>query len=124
MVVFCHKLLKDRITHVEKHNEATGVAHVLGNKGGVAVAMVVKDTRLCFVNSHLTAHQHQTKRRNDDVKEIIEGVKFGYQGMDVLHQFHHLLWMGDLNYRFVLVDRIDDWGLETGDWGLGLRFGD
>ena len=100
MLVLCHKRLKEYITHIEKHTEATGVAHVLGTKGGVAVAMVMKDTRLCFMNSHLSAHQHQTKRRNDDAKEIIEGVKLGYQGVDILHQFHHLVWMGDLNYRY------------------------
>mgnify|MGYP001561123710 CR=1 FL=1 len=34
-----------------------------------------------------------------NVKEIIEGVRLGASHVDIHHQFHHVFWMGDLNYR-------------------------
>jgi endonuclease/exonuclease/phosphatase family metal-dependent hydrolase len=84
---------------VETTTEATGLANVYGNKGGVGIALMIKDTRLCFISSHLAAHQNKTAERNADVKQIIQGLHFGDDKMDCLHQFHHVFWMGDLNYR-------------------------
>jgi len=96
------------ISDVHTHTEATGVASVLGNKGGVVVALNVRDTRLVFVNSHLAAHQHKTTKRNANVAEIITGVHVGYPGMDILHQYDHVFWLGDLNYRLDYGDQGDE----------------
>ncbi len=89
---------------VESAGEATGLGHVHSNKGGVAAVVHVWDTSVAFVNSHLAAHQNKTKRRNEDYAEIVEGCSLGVTGMDVMNQFHHLVWMGDLNYRLDLTD--------------------
>lgn len=83
-------------------SEATGVGHVGTNKGGVATVVWVWDTAVCFVNSHLAAHQGKTNRRNSDYKEIVEQIMIGDNGLDILNQFHHTVWMGDLNYRLDL----------------------
>jgi len=84
--------------------EATGLGHVLSNKGGVGVVCRVWDTQVCFINSHLAAHDDMTARRNDDFAEIVQGCRFG-EKMECTQAFHHLVWMGDLNYRC--------------EWGLG-----
>lgn len=62
------------------------------------------DTSLCFMNSHLAAHDDMCARRNDDFAEIVGGCKFG-EKLECTQAFHHLVWMGDLNYRC-------EWGLE------------
>eukprot|EP01006_Ploeotia_vitrea_P034919 TRINITY_DN65818_c10_g8_i2.p1 TRINITY_DN65818_c10_g8~~TRINITY_DN65818_c10_g8_i2.p1 ORF type:complete len:641 (-),score=352.78 TRINITY_DN65818_c10_g8_i2:101-2023(-) len=93
------------VKNIHGHHEATGIAHVLGNKGGLVVSMLVRDTSLCFVNSHLAAHQGESKRRNHDVYEIIKEVRVGKPNMDILHQFAHVVWMGDLNYRLDYGDQ-------------------
>ena len=83
--------------------EATGIGHVLSNKGGVGVSCRVWDTSLCFINSHLAAHDDMERRRNDDFAEIVGGCSFG-EKVECVQAFHHLFWFGDLNYRC-------EWGL-------------
>ncbi|KAK9819837.1 hypothetical protein WJX72_003013 [[Myrmecia] bisecta] len=87
------------ITDVQKGTEATGVGHVGTNKGGVAISLKVWDTSLAFVNSHLAAHQNKTDARNANYHEIVKELKLDRFNMDLLTAFHHVFWMGDLNYR-------------------------
>lgn len=108
IAVFASAEFVKHITHVEASKEATGAAHVFGNKGGVAVSMLVGDSRVCFINSHLAAHQDKTKSRNANVEEILKGVRLGYKGFDVINQFHHVFWIGDLNYRLNYAHQGDD----------------
>eukprot|EP00960_Hanusia_phi_P018699 551552-Hanusia_phi.AAC.1 len=84
----------------DSDGEACGLGHVVANKGGVGIGLWVWDTSMVFVASHLAAHQNQTKRRNQDYSEIAGGLKIGrYANCDLFSQFHHVMWMGDLNYR-------------------------
>jgi hypothetical protein len=85
--------------------EATGIGHVLSNKGGVGVSCRVWDTSVCFINAHLAAHDDMERRRNDDFAEIVGGCGFG-EKVECVHAFHHLVWFGDLNYRC-------EWGVPT-----------
>ncbi|EKX49797.1 hypothetical protein GUITHDRAFT_44574, partial [Guillardia theta CCMP2712] len=88
------------ILGLHSDGEACGLGHVVANKGGVGIGLWVWDTSMAFVASHLAAHQNQTKRRNEDYSEIAGGLKLGrYSNCDLFSQFHHVTWMGDLNYR-------------------------
>ena len=94
------------VHHWLKSTEATGLGHIMNNKGGVGVSCRVWDTSVCFINSHLAAHDDMRKRRDDDFAEIVGGCRFG-EKLECTEAFHHLVWMGDLNYRC-------EWGLEPG----------
>eukprot|EP00927_Polykrikos_kofoidii_P015506 TRINITY_DN16902_c0_g2_i1.p1 TRINITY_DN16902_c0_g2~~TRINITY_DN16902_c0_g2_i1.p1 ORF type:complete len:534 (+),score=73.54 TRINITY_DN16902_c0_g2_i1:179-1780(+) len=87
---------------IESSLEETGIAHIGANKGAVAVSLYVGDISVCFVNSHLAAHQDKVQRRNSDFSEIIEGVRLGIQNRPLTNQFTHVIWAGDLNYRIDL----------------------
>ena len=104
LALFARADVRPAVTEHEASAEATGLGHVHSNKGGVASMLSVWDTSVCFINAHLAAHQNKVKRRNEDYSEIVAGCEMGERGMDVMNQFHHVVWMGDLNYRLDLSD--------------------
>jgi len=89
---------KSRVSRLEFASEATGIGHVLANKGGVAIGFDYDSTSVCFLNSHLAAHQGMIKQRNENYGEICNGIS-NKLGKGLLSSFHHVIWMGDLNYR-------------------------
>lgn len=103
MYIVAHKDVLDNISDIKYGTEATGVGGVWINKGGVAISFDYGGTRLCFVNSHLAAHQSakHAEKRNSDYSEICHGVmgSIGNTKQALLNQFHHVFWCGDLNYR-------------------------
>jgi len=62
------------------------------------VAFCLHDISLCFINSHLAAHQIMIHERNADVEEIIKNVHMGFRE-DVTTDYQYAFWCGDLNYR-------------------------
>ena len=80
----------------------------LANKGGVAIGMKLFDSRICFVNSHLAAHQVFMERRNKDWEDIskmeIKYVKGTNEIIVPLLEHDIVFWMGDLNYRIDMDD--------------------
>eukprot|EP00217_Crustomastix_stigmatica_P010987 CAMPEP_0183796474 /NCGR_PEP_ID=MMETSP0803_2-20130417/11052_1 /TAXON_ID=195967 /ORGANISM="Crustomastix stigmata, Strain CCMP3273" /LENGTH=629 /DNA_ID=CAMNT_0026041115 /DNA_START=51 /DNA_END=1940 /DNA_ORIENTATION=+ len=106
--IFARADVAPGFTAVANATEATGIMHIGSNKGGVVTSFKLWDTSLCFVSSHLAAHQDKTDRRNDDYREIVGGAKPGVaKGMDITTQFHHLVWVGDLNYRVDYKDETE-----------------
>ncbi|GLI66127.1 hypothetical protein VaNZ11_009857 [Volvox africanus] len=101
LLLFARNDVYAAISDVRTAKQATGVAGVATNKGGVGISLRVWETTMAFVNSHLAAHQDRTRARNNNYREIIRGLKLDCQGsnMDVLTAFHHVIWVGDLNYR-------------------------
>ena len=89
---------------VESFHVASGILGGMGiNKGGVGVALRYRNTPIAFVASHLAARAtaKRNRRRNKDVRTIVEKMSFGLGNVDVLHQYN-LFWLGDLNYRITL----------------------
>lgn len=99
LVVFVRDDAEKAVSHVHSGSEATGVGHVIANKGGVCISFKFWDTGLCFVNSHFAAHDGHCEMRNSNYREIVGELRVGVQNMDILNQFNHVFWMGDLNYR-------------------------
>lgn len=100
LAVFVRQDVHRAVSEVHTCSEATGVGHVVANKGGVCICFKLWDTSLCFVNSHFAAHAGQCDARNSNFREITGQMRVGpVPGLDILNQFHHLFWLGDLNYR-------------------------
>jgi hypothetical protein len=102
LMVWASAELLPHISEVETATEATGVAGVVGNKGGCCVKLRARGTTLAFFNCHLAAHEGTKKgaKRNADLQEIFQGARVGpWKWMDASMQFDHCFLMGDLNYR-------------------------
>ena len=64
---------------------ATGIGNVMTNKGGVSAGLWIWNTSVAFINSHLAAHQNETKKRNQDYSSIVGSLSIsGYAACDVL----------------------------------------
>lgn len=105
LLIFVHRKHKARIGKTEMTSEATGIGNVVGNKGAVAVKLTIDDTSFCFVSSHLAAHEGAKflSHRNASVEEIMRNLERRNHPKSValpaIHQYSHIIWMGDLNYR-------------------------
>ncbi|EEY53262.1 uncharacterized protein PITG_06903 [Phytophthora infestans T30-4] len=75
-----------------------------GSKGGVAVALMVNHTTIVFVNCHLDARNDTYRREQIRNLNASLGRVMGHYSFDLTEQFHHVVWMGDMNYRIVLLD--------------------
>lgn len=105
LYIFARNYLLPYITNLEMTAENTGFLHVFPNKGGISVCFNIDDTPLAFFSSHLAAHEgvFNCYMRNDSVKEILGGTKAGLNtDLDIQSQFHHVFFMGDMNYRLTM----------------------
>lgn len=74
--------IRHKITQLQEGTEATGVAGVIGNKGGVGVAFRYERTYLAFICAHLAAHQEKLVDRNNNFYEIIRNIKLHRGDLD------------------------------------------
>ncbi|EFA80518.1 inositol 5-phosphatase [Heterostelium album PN500] len=99
LILFVRKEHYYKINHIEKDSEATGIGGIYGNKGATAISFQFLETSFCFISSHFAAHQEKSEQRNRNYRDIVKGLNLGNKSSDVLNQFHHVIWMGDFNYR-------------------------
>jgi hypothetical protein len=99
IVIFVRNDIMPRVTSVRQAVRGTGIGDVMGNKGGAAVLFRFDNSSICFVCSHLAARFEKVAERLDDYHKIIESVHIGDTERDILNQFHHVIWFGDLNFR-------------------------
>jgi len=93
----------------------TGLNGLHGNKGAIAMRLLVQDTSICLINSHLPAHHSQVSERNSDAALILKEDLFqpkaddfdrlsfvngGDGSMALDHEV--VVFFGDLNYRINL----------------------
>eukprot|EP01052_Picozoa_sp_SAG31_P032493 SAG31_NODE_3570_length_4116_cov_2.768982_1_plen_1158_part_00 len=85
--------------------ENTGFAG-LRNKGGIVARVNYMGSPICFVSSHLAAHEgiKHCRERKEMAKQIHREARPGHRGstlklFDLGNQFDHIVWAGDLNFR-------------------------
>ncbi|KAK2141790.1 hypothetical protein LSH36_1040g00029 [Paralvinella palmiformis] len=102
LVILVKPEYKNKITHIQQSTVKTGIANALGNKGAAAISFSFNGTSFCFINCHLTSGVEKNHRRNQNVIDIIKGLNLGTKALnvfDITNQFHHVFFLGDLNYR-------------------------
>eukprot|EP01137_Pigoraptor_chileana_P034253 Opistho-2@26529 len=133
LAVFVRKPLLRHISDVESAHVSTGIANVVGNKGGVGIAFTIFGTKLLFINCHLAAHQHKAEERNKDYRRIVREMPLPHKRVvrkalsisgtkdreedvegarskqrDVTTEYDVAFFFGDLNYRINGTRRLVD----------------
>ena len=82
-----------RVLSVYKHSFGASE----GSKGGVGVALGLYDVTVAFVNTHMASKRPEMRRAQ--YQELVDrlGAKLGGRGFGLNEEFHHVIWMGDLN---------------------------
>eukprot|EP00002_Diphylleia_rotans_P032520 TRINITY_DN6840_c0_g1_i1.p1 TRINITY_DN6840_c0_g1~~TRINITY_DN6840_c0_g1_i1.p1 ORF type:complete len:787 (-),score=125.19 TRINITY_DN6840_c0_g1_i1:63-2423(-) len=103
LIVFAKEQISPIISDVQVECVAVGTLGLMGNKGGIGIRLQFHDSTICFINSHLAAHQENFQRRNEDFREIYRQMRFEGGNEAYEAQDHDILfWFGDLNYRINL----------------------
>lgn len=97
LVFVAHQLLP-KVSRVVKMGKATGIANMLGNKGGVLVSFSIEDTSYCFLSCHLAASPHKISARNQNMSDLLR-LKPRHSDIDLAQEFDYTFVFGDLNYR-------------------------
>ena len=100
LYVFVRPELAGQIRDLATDSVKTGLGGATGNKGGVAVRFLLRNTSLCFICSHFAAGQSQWAERNADYTEITKRICFPHGRRVEQHDF--VFWCGDFNYRIDL----------------------
>ncbi|CAK8692974.1 unnamed protein product [Clavelina lepadiformis] len=97
LFLFVKKNLAAHVREVSISMIKTGMGGAAGNKGAVAISLILFNSSLCFVCSHFAAGQTQVQERNNDFGEISS--RLGFAKGRALFMHDYVFWCGDFNYR-------------------------
>ncbi|XP_076077644.1 inositol polyphosphate 5-phosphatase OCRL-like isoform X1 [Mytilus galloprovincialis] len=105
LIVYVNEKHSNKVHFIDSDTVATGIMGIMGNKGGVGVRFTIESTSICFLCSHLAAHQDELERRNQDYRDISSKMRFKQFVPPLTIDEHELVfWLGDLNYRLNDLD--------------------
>ncbi|KAL8486439.1 hypothetical protein ACS0TY_023215 [Phlomoides rotata] len=122
LTIWVRSELKEHVRNIKVSCVGRGLMGYLGNKGSISISMLLHQTSLCFVCSHLTSGQKEGDelRRNADVMEILRKTRFprinDEKSPETILEHDRIIWLGDLNYRIALPYRYAKALVEMQNW--------
>ncbi|KAK4482860.1 hypothetical protein RD792_010032, partial [Penstemon davidsonii] len=125
LTIWVRNELREHVKNIKVSCVGRGLMGYLGNKGSISISMLLHQTSLCFVCSHLTSGQKEGDelRRNADVMEILRKTRFPRVNGDndekspqTVLEHDRVIWLGDLNYRIALPYRSAKALVEMQSW--------
>ncbi|KAL8448391.1 hypothetical protein Emag_003942 [Eimeria magna] len=79
-------------------SKAASVSFLSGSKGGVSVCLKIWNQFFCFIGCHMPSTSPEDRRK---ARSVIEQRLLEFYGgaTSWREAFHHVLWMGDFNFR-------------------------
>jgi hypothetical protein len=97
--VFVENSYVNYVTNIEADYKATGIANIIGNKGGVGISFNIMETSFCFISSHLAAKPQNMHLRKHNLYDIFKNMRFGDKQLEIAGQYDYFFYMGDTNFR-------------------------
>ncbi|KAL6548377.1 Type IV inositol polyphosphate 5-phosphatase 7 [Orobanche gracilis] len=124
LTIWVRSELKEHVGNIKVSCVGRGLMGYLGNKGSISISMLLHQTSLCFVCSHLTSGQKEGDelRRNADFIEILRKTRFprvngrNEKSPETILEHDRIIWLGDLNYRIALPYRSAKALIEMQNW--------
>ncbi|KAL6535291.1 Type IV inositol polyphosphate 5-phosphatase 7 [Orobanche minor] len=125
LTVWVRSELREHVRNIKVSCVGRGLMGYLGNKGSISISMLLHETSLCFVCTHLTSGQKDGDelRRNADVMEILRKTRFPLvsgsndeKSPETILEHDRIIWLGDLNYRIALPYRSAKALVEMQNW--------
>ncbi|XP_057783406.1 type IV inositol polyphosphate 5-phosphatase 6-like isoform X1 [Salvia miltiorrhiza] len=125
LTVWVRSEMKEHVRNIKISCVGRGLMGYLGNKGSISISMMLHQTSLCFVCSHLTSGEKEGDelRRNADVMEILRKTRFprinsinDEKSPETILEHDRIIWLGDLNYRIALPYRSAKALVEMQNW--------
>ncbi|GAA5833149.1 hypothetical protein JCM11251_005161 [Rhodosporidiobolus azoricus] len=114
-VVFARHELRSQIRDLATHRIKSGFDEFYGNKGSLMLRLVLDNSSICLVNSHLAAGKQHHAERERDLISVLDGAKQFPKSADLLHHAYvgggdgtavrdceMVFFVGDLNFRLDL----------------------
>ncbi|KDR07202.1 phosphatidylinositol 4,5-bisphosphate 5-phosphatase A-like isoform X2 [Zootermopsis nevadensis] len=99
--LFCLRKHLLHLRDIETQYTRTGLGGMWGNKGAVTIRMSIYGCSVCFVNCHLTPHDHLLQERVTDYNNIIRSQLFRARETSNIFFHDYVFWIGDMNFRLV-----------------------
>ena len=99
LLVFARVQMMSRIALLGFSKVPTGVGNTVGNKGGVLVSLKIDSRRVCFICSHLAAHEGQKFREMRKMNAMGLFFFFFFVGVFCLFVFCVLIFFSFLKFR-------------------------
>ncbi|EPS73208.1 hypothetical protein M569_01544 [Genlisea aurea] len=125
LTIWVRSELREHVRNIKVSCVGRGLMGYLGNKGSISISMLLHQTSLCFVCSHLTSGQKEGDelRRNSDFMEILRKTRFPRvnaiheeKAPETILEHDRIIWLGDLNYRIALPYRSAKALIEMQNW--------
>ena len=87
------------ISNVESQSKPTGIANIIGNKGGVGIAFNIMETRICFISCHLAARPNNMHLRIHNFYDLMKNIRFGEKKVETSACHDYFFIFGDMNFR-------------------------
>ena len=98
IVSYSRAQLLPLISEIKTCKKPTGIANLIGNKGGVLISFRFEDSSYCFLSCHLAARHNRLQLRNQNTRDLLT-MRPSDPNVEFAVEFDFVFWLGDLNYR-------------------------
>ncbi|GAV03407.1 hypothetical protein RvY_13835 [Ramazzottius varieornatus] len=101
LLCFCKSQHLRHVRNLDTSYLRLGASGWWGNKGAVGISFDVRGVSVCFVNSHLSPHDHAFEERVRNYRQVLADLSFSSVRTDVSTILEHdyAFWLGDFNFR-------------------------